>query len=126
MIYFHRLLLSRCFTILISAVLSSCVQAEIKQVPITEDSVNLSAKVFLSEFVSQDEGARRAARLYLLGVMDATEGRAWCDYKKLSTATLNEFIFEYMKKIQPIQLERRASTIIEESLHASFPCKAKS
>lgn len=123
--YLYSLLSSRCSIVFISVVLSSCVQAEIKQQPITEDSVNLSAKVFLNEFVSQDEGARKMARLYFLGVMDATEGKTWCGYKKLSTATLNEFIFEYMKKSTPIQLERRASAVIEDSLHASFPCREK-
>jgi hypothetical protein len=121
----NKLLQKRLFPIAIFLFLSSCVQAEIKKIPITEDSVNLSARVFLNEFVSQEEGARKVARLYLLGVMDTTEGRTWCDYKKLSTATLNEFIFEYMKKSTPIQLERRASTVIEDALHASFPCKVK-
>ncbi len=125
MINLYRLLSIKYSAVFLSVILSSCVQAEIKKMPITEDSVNLSARVFLNEFVSQDEGARKVARLYLLGVMDATEGRAWCDYKKLSTATLNEFIFEYMKKSTPIQLERRASAVIEDSLHASFPCGTK-
>jgi hypothetical protein len=123
--YFHRLLPRKYSFICISAILSSCAQAETRILPITEDSVDLSAKIFLTEFVSQDEGARKVARLYMLGVMDTTEGKAWCSYKKINTAAINEFVFEYMKKITPIQLERRASTVIEDALHASFPCKVK-
>ena len=105
--------------------LCSCTKAETKSQQISPDTVNLSAKVFLGEFVSQNEESRKAARLYLLGVLEATEGKTWCDYKKFSTATLNEFIFEYLKKRSPLELEQRASTIIEASLNASFPCKGK-
>ncbi|RYG21139.1 MAG: hypothetical protein EOO07_03355 [Chitinophagaceae bacterium] len=92
---------------------------------ITEDSVNLPADVFLKEFVSQTPHSRSIARLYMLGVMDSTEGKVWCDYKTLSTAALNEFVFEYMKKLKPEQLNRRAAFVIEDALRTNFPCKAK-
>lgn len=115
--------------IVIFGCICSCIQANIKQVDIkssiTPDHVNLSAKTFLTNFISQDEDTRKTAQLYLLGVMDATEGRSWCDYRQFSTATLNEFIFEYFKKRTQIELEQRASTLIENSLQSYFPCKKK-
>lgn len=113
---------------LISAIviLCSCANAANNtQEIVTEDSVNLSAKIFLKEFVSQDLAARKAARLYALGVMDASEGKSWCDYKTLKTVTLNEFIFEHMKTLSPAKLDRRASVVIEEALQKTFPCGAK-
>lgn len=91
---------------------------------VTPDSVDLSAQKFLTEFAHSDPQRRASARLYMLGVLDATEGKSWCSYKQLSTAALNEFVFEYFKKQQTAQLKRRASVVIEEALRNTFPCKA--
>lgn len=125
MICLRTFLMNKFVASICLACLCGCIQAETKSPQITPDTVNLSAKAFLSEFVSQSEESRKTARLYLLGVMDATEGKIWCDYKQFSTATLNEFIFEYLKKRSPPELEQRASTLIEASLKSSFPCKEK-
>ncbi|MEI8574254.1 Rap1a/Tai family immunity protein [Methylomonas sp. BW4-1] len=114
-----------CALIMSTIVLCECAYANANTPKINEDSVDLQAKIFLDEFVSSDSNTRKAARLYLLGVLDATEGRVWCGFKTLKTATLNEFIFEHMKKLEPTQLERRASVVIEESLKKSFPCREK-
>ena len=106
--------------------LCSCAFADetVKETPvITADSVNLSAKTFIVEFVNPSPDKRAIARLYMLGVMDATEGRVWCDYKSFKTVTLNAFVFEYFKKQSPEQLQRRASVVIEEALKNNFPCK---
>lgn len=92
---------------------------------ISVDSVNLSAKLFLQEFISPSIENRHHARLYMLGVMDATEGKTWCSYAALKTTTLNEFVFEKMKKMSPAQLSRRAAVAIEEALTGAFPCKAQ-
>lgn len=108
-----------------AACVCECVYADNIHSKIHEDSVNLLAKTFLNEFVSSDDNARKLVRLYLLGVLDATEGKTWCGYKTLKTVALIEVIFEYMKKLTPTQLERRASMVIEESLKKSFPCKAR-
>lgn len=91
---------------------------------VTQDSVNLSAQKFLAEFAHPSPQRRANARLYTLGVLDATEGKSWCSYKQLSTATLNEFVFEHFKKQKPEQLRQRASVVIEEALRNAFPCKA--
>ena len=113
--------------ILLFAGLCSYAHADVSNArpAITEDSVNLSADLFLKEFVSQTPHNRSIARLYMLGVMDTTEGKSWCDYKTLSTAAVNEFVFEYMKKLKPDQLNRRAALVIEEALHNTFPCRTK-
>lgn len=113
----------------ISALLSaglicSCAVADQNQpASITEDRVNLSGAEFLPEFISKSPERRSAARLYLLGVLDSTEGKSWCSYSQLKTITINEFVFEYLKKQSAETLKLRASTLIEEALHQSFPCK---
>lgn len=121
-----RILNIRSVFISLALILCSCANADNPSVePIHEDSVNLSAKIFLKDFVSQDQNIRKTARIYLLGVLDATEGKSWCDYKTLKTVSLNEFIFEKLKKLPPKELERRAAAVIEESLHELFPCGGK-
>lgn len=90
---------------------------------ITIDSTNLSAADFLPEFISQSEERRVAARLYLLGVLDSTEGKRWCSYQQLKTVTINEFVFEYLKKQSEEKLKNRASDLITEALEHHFPCK---
>lgn len=90
---------------------------------ITADSVNLSAADFLPEFMSKSTKRRTAARLYLLGVLDSTEGKAWCSYSQIKTVTINEFVFEYLRKQSAEKLKARASTLIEEALTYHFPCK---
>jgi hypothetical protein len=107
-------------SLLLTSVLCSPLFAGPQQ--ITADSVNLSTGDFLPEFVNQSPERRAAARLYLLGVLDATEGKSWCSYSQLKTATINEFVFEYLKKQPSERLAIRASVLIEEALQKSFPC----
>lgn len=90
---------------------------------ITPDSVNLSAADFLSEFISKSAERSAAARLYLLGVLDSTEGKSWCSYNQIKTVTINEFVFEYLQKQSTEKLKVRASVLIEEALNHHFPCK---
>ena len=96
-----------------------------KKKSLSSDQVNLTAETFFSEFTSKTESDREKAKLYLLGVQDITEGKSWCGYKTLKTITLQEFVFEYFKKLPPARMKERASNLIEEALHKSFPCKVK-
>lgn len=90
---------------------------------ITPDMVDLSGEHFLRAFVSQSVDDRNTARLYLLGVLDTTEGKSWCSYNQIKTVSINEFVFEYLKK-QPIEKQQaRAATLIQEALSHYFPCK---
>ncbi|AQT62083.1 hypothetical protein CBP51_06125 [Cellvibrio mixtus] len=90
---------------------------------ITPDMVDLSGEHFLRAFVSQSPDDRNTARLYLLGVLDTTEGNSWCSYNQIKTVSINEFVFEYLKK-QPIEKQQvRAATLIQEALSHYFPCK---
>lgn len=90
---------------------------------ITINSVNLKAQDFFESYMSNYPKEREKAELYLLGVMDTTEGQSWCDYKTFKTITLRERIFEGFKKIEKIKLNYRASTVIEEILNKRYPCR---
>jgi Rap1a immunity proteins len=90
---------------------------------ITPDSVELTAGAFRDALLRGDEPTGTAARLYLLGVEDATEGRAWCSYKAFKTITLREQVYESLQKLPPSRLSERAAVVIEEALHKRFPCE---
>ncbi len=92
---------------------------------ITVDSVNLSAQQFFKSYMSPDAVERQSAELYLLGVMDTTEGKGWCNYRTFKTITLRERIFEELKKLDENRLNQRASSVIAEILGRRYPCGAK-
>lgn len=92
---------------------------------ITINSVNLTAKQFFKSYTSDHADERRSAELYLLGVMDATEGKSWCDYKTFKSDTLRGRIFEAFKKLESHRLNERASKVIENiliQLNQYHPC----
>ena len=92
---------------------------------ITVDSVNLTAQHFFKSFMSDVPDERKNAELYLLGVMDVTEGKSWCDYRTFKTITLRERIFEEFKKLDSGQFNERASKVIENILSQRYPCGRK-
>lgn len=95
---------------------------------VMSNSVNLTAKQFLKSYTSDHADERRSAELYLLGVLDATEGKSWCDYKTFKPGTLRGRIFEGFKKLESRRLNERASKVIEDiliQLNQYRPCEKK-
>ena len=90
---------------------------------LTVDSVNLTAKDFFAAYISESADDRKNAELYLLGVMDATEGKSWCDYKTYKTITLRERIFISFNNLESNQLSERAAKVIENILSQRYPCR---
>jgi hypothetical protein len=85
------------------------------------DNANLTGETFLKALTASPEESERAG-IYLLGVSDAGERKAWCDHRTVKTITVKEFVFEYFKKLPVARLQERAAPLIEEALRASFPC----
>lgn len=83
---------------------------------------NLSAGEFLAAFISQNMTERRYAEMYLLGVLDATEGIACCDYRHVKTISLDEAIYEGLKKADSEQMRKRASLVITDILKKDLSC----
>jgi len=61
--------------------------------------------------------------MYLLGVFDATEGIAWCDYRLVKTISLEELVYEGMKKMDSTQLQKRAAFVVVNILKKNLDCK---
>lgn len=87
------------------------------------DNINLSAREFFSAYMSQSAEERRYAELYLLGVLDATEGLSWCDYRAFKTTTLGEEIYLGFRSLEKSEEDRRAAHVIAGILGKKFPCR---
>jgi hypothetical protein len=86
---------------------------------------NLTAGEFFAAFMSKNMVERRYAEMYLLGVLDATEGIAWCDYYHIKTISLNEAVYEGLKKADSSMLRKRAALVITNILKEDLSCKNK-
>lgn len=87
------------------------------------DSVNLLTKDFYAAYSSKSAEERKHAELFLLGVMDATEGKSWCDYKTYKTTTIRQMVYISLKKQPDMQAVERAANVIERILSERFPCE---
>ncbi|WP_338847164.1 Rap1a/Tai family immunity protein [Massilia sp. W12] len=86
---------------------------------------NLTTEEFLSAYMSKNIMERRYAEMFLLGVMEAGEGRDWCDYRKFKTVTVNEEIYSGLQGLSMGQRKERAASILISILRKQFPCKGK-
>ncbi len=101
------------------------VMADNDSVPssLNQDSVNLTTGEFYHSFISKDIQKRDKYRLYLLGVLDATEGKIWCDYSTVKTVSIRELLYEEMKKLSEEELQERAAHKIKEILSKKLACR---
>lgn len=67
---------------------------------------------------------RTAAKNYIVGVHDATEGKAWCwnrEYKP-KPDVIQDQVYEGLLILTPAQRKRNAAALIAEILAAKYPC----
>lgn len=89
------------------------------------ENINLTVGDFYTAYLSPVESERRYAELYLLGVLDTSEGNRWCDYTKFLSGTLAETIFSELDKLNHRSDKERASKVIVGILEMRYPCKEK-
>lgn len=89
------------------------------------ENINYSAKNYFNALMGKSLKDRRYAEMYLLGVLDSTEGSIWCDYKTYKTITIDEVLFVEFKKLTSDDLKERASKVIANILKRKFPCRSK-
>lgn len=126
----NALLIALSVSLILASSLPVVARAEAKfLMPIHEsqsliiENNNLSAADFYSAYISKNTAERRYAEMYLLGVIDSSEGVDWCDYKSVKTITIDEAIFTGFKKLDTDATKTRASTIIKKILSIKFRCK---
>lgn len=91
---------------------------------LTGYDLNLTAERFANAWLSKtNERERIKANMYLLGVVDASEGTVWCKGKPFLPNTLHEFLYPRFAKLTAEQKEERASKIITDGMKELRPCK---
>ena len=73
--------------------------------------------------MSKDVSQRHLAEMFLIGVLDSTEGKLWCGYKIALPGSIQELIYIGFKKESEHSLKRRASEIIISIMSKKLPCK---
>ena len=90
---------------------------------LSRNDIQISGEKFLHAWLSKDdEQERLKANMYLMGVMDATEGREWCSYKVALPGSLRESIYSYFSKLSEEQKKEPAATLIKKALMRDLPC----
>ncbi len=89
------------------------------------ENTNLSANNYFIALMGNSLDDRRYAEMYLLGVLDSTEGTIWCDYRTYKTITIDEILFVELKNLADEDLKERASKVIANILRRKFPCRSK-
>jgi len=108
---------------------SSCANDTLLQIPadaterFISANLNLSTEQFYSAYMSTDHSERRLAEMYLVGVIDATEGKTWCDYERVSASAIQEQVLAGLKLSIENGKNIRASAAITSKLEALLPCQ---
>src|SRR5690606_13583869 len=88
-------------------------------------SINTSFTVgaLFQVYMDSDPDQRRLTEMYVLGVIDSSEGDAWCGYEIASPAAIQEQIYIGLQKAFADARNERAATAIKSHLSKILPCK---
>jgi hypothetical protein len=123
--------LKKITSMLILAILSSCTIASDGQItlPIDDkqrliiDNLSLTTEDFFSSYMSPNVEQRRLAEMYLIGVIDSSEGITWCGYEVASPSAIQEQVYLGLKEVLAATPKRRAADSIKLKLEQLLPCK---
>jgi hypothetical protein len=89
------------------------------------ENVDFNGDGFFRAYMGMDLTQRRFAEMYLMGVLDSTEGITWCGYKVALSGSIQELIYMGFRDADASLLNQRASKIITNIMSAKLPCKDK-
>lgn len=92
---------------------------------ISPDNVNLNVHDFLRFYAINNSQEKENTLMYALGVQEVTEGKTWCRYEHVDSATINQTILATLEKQSTVKADIRASTMIEVALVKNYPCQEK-
>ncbi|MDR3298935.1 MAG: hypothetical protein LBU43_02765 [Candidatus Accumulibacter sp.] len=87
------------------------------------NGTNVSLQRFLRSYRSRKPDEQNAAYTFLLGVIEATEGKEWCGYRRLKTDTILEVVYLGLQKVEPSRYDERAAYVVTGILRKNSPCK---
>ena len=88
------------------------------------DNLNISVSQFKAAYFGKNRTQRNLAEMYLIGVLDSSEGKVWCDYNNLLPHSVAELIYSGFKEYNwHFPSDERASVAILSVMSKFSPCK---
>ena len=111
--------------------LSSCAIAENQAIHIPSDNsqrlisqnLSMTTENFMTLYMSDNVNHRRLAEMYLVGVIDSSEGKTWCGFNIASPNAIQEQAYLGLKETLKSKPSTRASKSIISKLNKLLPCK---
>lgn len=90
---------------------------------IVSQNLSLTTKLVFNAYMSKNIEQRRLAEMYVIGVIDASEGVSWCGFEVASPDAIQEQVYIGLKNMLKKSPNERASTAIKSKLEELLPCK---
>ena len=90
---------------------------------LTAGNRSLTTEALFTAYMNTNVEQRRLAEMYVIGVLDSTEGESWCGFKIVSPDAIQEQVYVALKKGIEISPKKRASIVITSHLTELLPCK---
>ena len=111
--------------------LSSCAIAGNQAIHIPSDdsqrlisqNLSMTTENFMALYMSDNVNHRRLAEMYLVGVIDSSEGKTWCGFNIASPNAIQEQAYLGLKETLKSKPSTRASKSIISKLNKLLPCK---
>lgn len=85
---------------------------------------SLTTEKLFNAYMSSDVNQRRLAEMYVVGVIDSSEGVSWCGFNIASPDAIKEQVFESLKDSMENNPQGRAASAIKSRLERLLPCHA--
>ncbi|MEM6485979.1 MAG: Rap1a/Tai family immunity protein [Pseudomonadota bacterium] len=83
----------------------------------------VTVQTLYDSYMSPNVNQRRLAEMYVVGVIDSSEGMLWCDFSQASPDAIQEQVYTALKSSADTTPNLRASTVITDRLHDLLPCR---
>lgn len=118
-------MLKRFGTVLFTLLLFSDVTHASESQRLFTHNASLTADALFHAYMSSDPDQRRLSEMYILGVIDSSEGDSWCGYEIASPAAIQEQLYVGLKEASSDTPNERAATAIKSHFNKILPCKKK-
>lgn len=123
--------MNKIISILVAIILPSCSIANDNLIALPDNesqrlianNLSMTTESFFKAYMSTDIEQRRLAEMYVVGVMDSSEGESWCGFKIASPDAIQEQVYVALKRTLEKSPKERASTAIKSHLKELLPCK---
>lgn len=88
-------------------------------------NLSMTAESSFKAYMSADLEQRRLAEMYVLGVIDSSEGDSWCGFEIASPDAIQEQVYTGLRKALDESPKERASAVIKSRLKEFLPCKVE-